>query len=103
LDPKALSNIMLKSSGCNWSLEKYNPYPGVMDNVPASRDYQGGFMVKLMQKDLGLAMGAALASHSSTPMGALANNLYNLYSHLGGADNTGLDFSSIQRLFDAGV
>ncbi|MGK2914687.1 MAG: 3-hydroxyisobutyrate dehydrogenase, partial [Porticoccaceae bacterium] len=84
LDPKALSNIMLKSSGCNWSLEKYNPYPGVMDNVPASRDYQGGFMVKLMQKDLGLAMGAALASHSSTPMGALANNLYNLYSHLGG-------------------
>jgi 3-hydroxyisobutyrate dehydrogenase len=103
LDPKALSNIMLKSSGCNWSLEKYNPYPGVMDNVPASRDYQGGFMVKLMQKDLGLAMGAALASHSSTPMGALANNLYNLYSHLGGADNTGLDFSSIQGLFDAGV
>ncbi len=103
LDPKTLSSIMLKSSGCNWSLEKYNPYPGVMDNVPASRGYQGGFMVKLMQKDLGLAMGAALASHSSTPMGALANNLYNLYSHLGGDDNTGLDFSSIQRLFDAGV
>jgi 3-hydroxyisobutyrate dehydrogenase len=103
LDPKALSDIMLKSSGCNWSLEKYNPYPGVMDNVPASRAYQGGFMVKLMQKDLGLAMGAALASHSSTPMGALANNLYNLYGHLGGEDNTGLDFSSIQRLFDAGV
>lgn len=103
LDPGTLSAIMLKSSGCNWSLEKYNPWPGVMDNVPASRNYQGGFMVRLMQKDLGLAMAAALASHSSTPMGALANNLYNLYSHLGGDDNTGLDFSSIQRLFGAGV
>src|SRR5690606_6137482 len=99
LDPRALSNIMLKSSGCNWSLEKYNPWPGVMETAPASRDYQGGFMVKLMQKDLGLAMGAALASHSSTPMGALAQSLYNLYGELGGEDNTGLDFSSIQRLF----
>ncbi|MFZ5655280.1 MAG: 3-hydroxyisobutyrate dehydrogenase [Pseudomonadota bacterium] len=99
LDPKTLSEIMLKSSGCNWSLEKYNPWPGVMDKVPASRDYQGGFMVRLMQKDLGLAMAAALASHSSTPMGALARNLYDLYAHWGGADHSGLDFSSIQRLF----
>jgi 3-hydroxyisobutyrate dehydrogenase len=99
LDPKVLSNIMLKSSGCNWSLEKYNPWPGVMETAPASRNYQGGFMVRLMQKDLGLAMGAALASHSSTPMGALAQSLYNLYGELGGEDNTGLDFSSIQRLF----
>lgn len=99
LDPKTLSEIMLKSSGCNWSLEKYNPWPGVMENAPASRGYQGGFMVRLMQKDLGLAMAAALASHSSTPMGALAQSLYNLYGELGGEDNTGLDFSSIQRLF----
>ncbi|MBQ0798846.1 MAG: 3-hydroxyisobutyrate dehydrogenase [Porticoccaceae bacterium] len=98
LDPKTLSEIMLKSSGCNWSLEKYNPYPGVMEGVPASRDYSGGFMVKLMQKDLGLAMEAALASKSATPMGALANNLYGLYA---GSDesNVDLDFSSIQRFF----
>lgn len=100
LDPKILSEIMLKSSGCNWSLEKYNPYPGVMDGVPASRNYSGGFMVKLMQKDLGLAMEAALASKSATPMGALANNLYNLYASAGDKDNTDLDFSSIQRFFE---
>ncbi len=98
LDPEALSEIMLKSSGCNWSLEKYNPYPGVMDGVPASRDYSGGFMVKLMQKDLGLAMEAALASQSATPMGGLAAALYNL--HAGQDDgNPDLDFSSIQRFF----
>ncbi len=99
LDPKTLSEIMLKSSGCNWSLEKYNPYPGVMEGVPASRNYSGGFMVKLMQKDLGLAMEAALASKSATPMGALASNLYNLYANTGDKDNSDLDFSSIQRFF----
>ncbi len=99
LDPAVLSEIMLKSSGCNWSLEKYNPYPGVMDGVPASRDYEGGFMVKLMQKDLGLAMEAALGSHSSTPMGALANSLYVLHENAGGEQQADLDFSSIQQMF----
>ena len=99
LDPAVLSEIMLKSSGCNWSLEKYNPYPGVMEGVPASRDYEGGFMVKLMQKDLGLAMEAALASHSSTPMGALANSLYGLHENAGGDKQADLDFSSIQQMF----
>ena len=98
LDPKVLSEIMLKSSGCNWSLEKYNPVPGVMPNVPASKDYHGGFMVKLMQKDLGLAVGSARSSNSTIPMGALANSLYGMHakSKPGTAD---LDFSSILKLF----
>lgn len=98
LDPKVLSEIMLKSSGANWSLEKYNPVPGVMESVPASRNYQGGFMVKLMQKDLGLALGAARSSNSAIPLGALANNLYGIHAKSGDgvAD---LDFSSIVRMF----
>ncbi len=97
LDPKVLSDIMRASSGGNWSLEKYNPYPGVMDKVPAARDYQGGFSVALMLKDLGLAMDTAAASASSTPLGALAKNLYQL--HGGDPINRALDFSSIQNLF----
>ncbi|MDE0758060.1 MAG: 3-hydroxyisobutyrate dehydrogenase, partial [Pseudomonadales bacterium] len=72
LDAKVLSEIMRKSSGGNWALEVYNPYPGVMDNVPAGNDYQGGFLVDLMVKDLGLAMESALATDSSIPLGALA-------------------------------
>ncbi len=79
LDPSVLSNIMNKSSGNNWSLELYNPYPGVMENVPASREYEGGFLVDLMSKDLGLAMEAMLSSKSSTPMGSLAKSLYTLH------------------------
>ena len=96
LDPKVMSDIMLHSSGRNWTLELYNPCPDVMPNVPSSNDYQGGFMVDLMKKDLGLAMDTGLKSQSSTPMGALAQNLYNMHSMQG---NGQLDFSSIFNLF----
>lgn len=96
LDAKILSDIMLQSSGKNWALEVYNPCPNVLENVPSSRDYQGGFMVNLMQKDLGLAMDTAHLSQSATPMGALARSLYDLHSNQG---NGQLDFSSIFNLF----
>ncbi|TXH97655.1 MAG: 3-hydroxyisobutyrate dehydrogenase [Rheinheimera sp.] len=96
LDPKVLSEIMLKSSGRNWTLELYNPCPDVLPNVPASNNYQGGFMVDLMAKDLGLASECAQQSQSSTPMGALARNLYVQHQRQG---NGKLDFSSIFRFF----
>jgi 3-hydroxyisobutyrate dehydrogenase len=96
LDPKVLSDIMLASSGRNWSLELYNPWPGVMENVPASKGYEGGFAVNLMNKDLTLAMDAALQSASRTPMGSLAKSLYGVHGSQG---EGGLDFSSIQKLF----
>lgn len=97
LDPTVLSEIMKQSSGGNWSLNVYNPYPGVMDGVPASRGYQGGFLVDLMSKDLGLAMDAAQASGSPVPLGSLAQNLYRLHREQN--DCGGLDFSSIQWLY----
>jgi len=97
LDPKVLSNIMSESSGSNWTLDVYNPCPDVMENVPSSNDYQGGFMVDLMAKDLGLAMETALASQSSTPMGALTRNLFAMHAAAG---NGAKDFSSIFNLFN---
>lgn len=96
LDPATLAEIMRQSSGGNWSLEKYNPWPGVMPNAPASKGYSDGFAVELMTKDLGLAQEAAQASASSTPMGALALQLYRLLLKQG---NGKLDFSAVQKLF----
>jgi 3-hydroxyisobutyrate dehydrogenase len=96
LDPKVLSGIMAQSSGRNWALELYNPYPGVQEGVPASRDYQGGFMVDLMTKDLELAAKTALATSSSTPLGSMALSLYRLQQ---GQGKGPLDFSSIIQLF----
>jgi 3-hydroxyisobutyrate dehydrogenase len=96
LDAKVMSDIMLQSSGRNWTLEVYNPCPNVLENVPSSNDYQGGFMVDLMNKDLGLAKDTALNSHSNTPMGDLARNLYSEHSLQG---NGHRDFSSIFEMF----
>lgn len=96
LDPSVLSEIMKQSSGGNWALNVYNPWPGVMETAPASRDYQGGFLVKLMNKDLGLALDNAVKHHAPVPMGALARNLYELHA---GQGNQDLDFSSIQRFY----
>ena len=95
LDPKVVSDVMAKSSGRNWTLEVYNPCPGVAENVPAARDYTGGFGVDLMLKDLGLAVESAGASGASVPLGELARQLYDLHSKSGAG---GLDFSSIYKL-----
>ena len=98
LDPAVLSQIMQQSSGGNWALNVYNPYPGVMQSAPASRSYAGGFLVELMNKDLALARAAAEGSRSSVPLGALAKSLYRLHEQHNEAGR--LDFSSIQWLFD---
>ena len=96
LDAGVLSEIMRKSSGGNWSLEVYNPYPGVMSTAPASKNYEGGFLNKLMAKDLGLAKEASESSNSETPMGDLARKLYQDLINQGYED---LDFSSIQKKY----
>ncbi len=97
LNPAVLSEIMQQSSGGNWCLNVYNPYPGVQEGVASSRGYQGGFLTDLMIKDLGLAMETALASGNMVPMGSTARSLFQAH---GSANDAGkLDFSSIQRLY----
>ncbi|MEM6707641.1 MAG: 3-hydroxyisobutyrate dehydrogenase [Pseudomonadota bacterium] len=100
LDPAVLSEIMKQSSGGNWALNVYNPYPGVMPDAPASRDYSGGFLVDLMLKDLGLAMDTAQQAGATVPLGALARQLYSL--HKADREAGALDFSSIQQLYGIG-
>ena len=99
LDPKVLSEIMRRSSGGNWALEKYNPLPGVMETAPASKGYAGGFGTDLMLKDLGLAQENAMAVKASTPLGGLARSLYAAHSLAG---HGALDFSSVIRMVQKG-
>lgn len=99
MDPAVLSEIMQQSSGGNWALNVYNPWPGVMQGSAASRGYQGGFLTDLMVKDLGLAWELALESRSAIPMGSEARNLFALHSAQGSGR---LDFSSIQSLYRGG-
>jgi 3-hydroxyisobutyrate dehydrogenase len=92
MDPKVFASIVNTSSGRCWSSDTYNPYPGVLENVPAARGYSGGFGADLMLKDLGLAADAARAARHPVMMGALAQQIYQKHS----ADGHGAkDFSSI--------
>jgi 3-hydroxyisobutyrate dehydrogenase len=95
LDAKVLSQMMAVSTGRSWATEVCNPWPGVLENAPASRGYSGGFGNDLMLKDLGLAAEAAMSVGASIPLGELARNLYALNSKAG---RGGLDFSSVVKL-----
>jgi len=95
LDPKVLSEIMRRSSGGNWALEVYNPYPGVQEGSAATRGYTGGFGTDLMLKDLGLAQDSAATVKASTPLGGLARALYAAHSLAGHGSE---DFSSILKM-----
>ncbi|UZW60098.1 3-hydroxyisobutyrate dehydrogenase [Lysobacter enzymogenes] len=95
LDPAALSQMMAVSTGRSWATEVCNPWPGVLENAPASRGYSGGFGSDLMLKDLGLAAEAAMGVGSPIPLGELARNLYALNARAG---RGGLDFSSVIQL-----
>ena len=95
LDPKVLSEIMRRSSGGNWALEKYNPFPGVHENAPASKGYAGGFGTDLMLKDLGLSQENATAVKASTPLGGMARAIYAAHSIAG---HGGEDFSSVIKM-----
>jgi 3-hydroxyisobutyrate dehydrogenase len=95
IEPKTLAGIINSSSGRCWSSDTYNPYPGVMENVPAARAYSGGFGTDLMLKDLALATDAARQAKQPVVMGAAAHQLFQLWSSQGAG---GLDFSSIINL-----
>jgi len=96
MDPKVFAGIANTSSGRCWSSDTYNPYPGVLENVPSSRGYSGGFGSDLMLKDLTLVTEAAKAARQPVMLGAAAQQLYQMHSAMG---NGGLDFSSIIKLY----
>jgi 3-hydroxyisobutyrate dehydrogenase len=92
MDPKVFASIVNTSSGRCWSSDTYNPYPGVLENVPASRGYAGGFGADLMLKDLTLVTDAAKSAKQPVMLGALAQQIYQKHSADG---HGGMDFSSV--------
>ena len=76
MDKQLLSEILSKSTARCWSIDTYNPVPGVLEGVPASREYQGGFGASLMLKDLGLAELMAQSAQSQCTLGNMAKQIY---------------------------
>jgi 3-hydroxyisobutyrate dehydrogenase len=97
LDAQKLFDVASTASGQCWSLTNYCPVPGPVPASPANRDYQAGFTAAMMLKDLMLAQQAAQAAGASTPLGAEAAQLFNLFVNSGhGAQ----DFSGIIKMLD---
>ncbi len=94
LDKQKLFDISSTASGQCWALTSYCPVPGPLPASPANRDYQAGFTVAMMLKDLRLAQEAANSSGATTPLGREAMNLYTEFDESG---KSGLDFSAIVK------
>jgi 3-hydroxyisobutyrate dehydrogenase len=97
LDKKVLAGIINTSSGRCWSSDLYNPVPGVIDGIPPSKDYEGGFGTALMTKDLSLAQNASIETQTPTPMGGMAYNLYKLLCINGYSKK---DFAVVYKYFE---
>lgn len=100
MDPKILAEVMNSSTARCWSSDSYNPVPGVMEGVPASRGYDGGFGSSLMLKDLSLALGCGQKSGlgETMPMGKRVMILYEEVCRVGyAAKDFGVVFKYLQE------
>ncbi|KAL1320624.1 probable 3-hydroxyisobutyrate dehydrogenase, mitochondrial isoform X3 [Arachis hypogaea] len=95
-----LSKIFNCSSARCWSSDSYNPVPGVMEGVPSSRDYNGGFASKLMAKDLNLAAESAKQTGCKHPLTSQAQKIY---TELCNEGHEGKDFSCVFRHYYTGM
>lgn len=94
-----LSSVLNCSSARCWSSDSYNPVPGVMDGVPSSRDYEGGFASKLMAKDLDLAAASAKEAAVKYPLTCQAQEIYHKLCKEG---HEAEDFSCVFRHYYGG-
>jgi len=76
LDPHVLGELINGSSGRCWASEVNNPVAGVSPGAPAEKDYEGGFGIELMKKDLRLAMEEARRVGAKVEMGERAGDVY---------------------------
>ncbi|KAG6004066.1 hypothetical protein E4U21_001411 [Claviceps maximensis] len=95
LDPATLARVINVSTGRCWPSEVNNPVPGVVEGAPASRDYNGGFGVSLMKKDLRLAMVAAREAGAHMALAGSALGVYESAEKMDACK--GRDFSVVYR------
>lgn len=95
LSHQALFDVASTSSGQCWSLTTYCPVPGPVPTSPANNQYKPGFASALMLKDMKLSQQAAAASGVTTPLGALATQVYGMHNAWG---EGGSDFSGVIHL-----
>lgn len=76
VDPRVLFDVMSRSSGNCWALQTRPPVPGLVVTAPAENDFAPGFMVELMDKDLGLVLAAGSEVRLPLAVAAAAREAY---------------------------
>ena len=94
LDAKTFFDISSKASGQCWSMTTYCPAPGPVPASPANNDYEPGFTVAMMLKDLRLAEDAADSTGADIAFGKQAEQLY---ARLEDQGLSSKDFSVVMR------
>ena len=94
LDAQTFFDISSKASGQCWSMTSYCPAPGPVPASPANNDYEPGFTVAMMLKDLRLAQDAAASASANIEFGKQAEQLY---AQLDEEGLTSKDFSVVMR------
>lgn len=92
IDRQKLFDIASTATSQCWAMTSYCPVPGPVLTSPANRDYEAGFTVAMMLKDLLLAREASGEVDANTPLGAQATDMFASFA---GEGNEGLDFSAI--------
>lgn len=76
IDATVLGQVINSSTGKCWPSEKNNPVLGISPGAPVERDFDGGFGIELMLKDLGLAIQMAKTAGVSLGSGDAALEVY---------------------------
>ena len=95
IDIKKVHEIMKNASGNSWPISVYPPLPGLIEGTPSNNNYRPGFSASMMNKDLKLANECAKQVNASTPLGAIALEIYNKFCEEG---NDTKDFSAISKV-----
>ena len=94
VEAQAFYAVASVATGACWALNTNCPVPGLASTSPSNRDYQPGFAVSLMHKDLGLALNAVRKNGVHAELGALAQSVY---AQLNDTDTRSKDFSIVYR------
>ncbi len=97
LDAKTFFDIASVSSGDSWALRNWYPVPGVVATAAVNRDFEGGFAINLMRKDVGLALEAGRTTTTGLPFASMVVEYLDRMVELGWG---GRDSAALVRLFD---
>jgi len=100
LDLDKFYTLCAGAAAQSWTLENRCPIPGIVADAPASNNFDPGFAVRLMAKDLRLAQAAAASSGQPTPFGAEAAKAFSDFAEISGDRDFSAFYTTLRALPD---